>query len=81
MSITRCKALSGLCIHSCPVYRAMGKSINCHASPVPAGSRLFDKDAAADFTKKILYRILCFANKCGFKFGQSDIIYTSYIDY
>ena len=59
----------------------MGKSINCHASPVPAGSRLFDKDVAADFAKKILYRILCFANKCGFKFGQADIIYISYINH
>ena len=81
MVTTRCKAFSGLCIHSCPVYRAMGKSINCHASPVPAGSRLFDKDAAADFTKKILYRILCFANEYGFKFGQAEIIYIFHINH
>ena len=81
MVTTRCKAFSGLCIHSCPVYRAMGKSINCHASLVPAGGRLFDKDVAADFTKKILYRILCFANECGFELGQADIVHVFYINY
>ena len=52
MVITGLKALSSLCIHSCSVYHAIGESINCHANPVPAGSRLFDKAAAADFTKK-----------------------------
>ena len=77
----RFKALSGLCIHSRLVYRAMGKSINCHASPVPAGSRIFDKDAVANFTKKFLYRILCFANKCGFKFREDEVIYVSCINY
>ena len=81
MATTRSKALSGLCIHSCSVYRAIRKSINCHASPVPAGSRLFDKDAAADFTEKILYRILCFTNKYGFELGQADIVHVFYINY
>ena len=59
----------------------MGESINCHASLVPAGGRLFDKDVAADFTKKILYRILCFANEYGFKFWQAEIIYISHINH
>ena len=48
---------------------------------MPAGSRLLDKDAAADFTKKILYRILYFTNEYGFRFGQADAIYMYYINH